>query len=125
MEGKTFKAFLVRISLEALAWEAVLVIAAWAVRQYWGWPPRLRFDDELFVIGALALVTGSAGMLRNPYGVMNSPIGVYAPSVRITEEEKRLQLLGEFMNQRSFGLCLVGIGLLTILLAVGVWMVNK
>ncbi len=117
---KVFTSFWLRWLLKVVVGEALLLVVAWILHESLGPFQRISFSDELFIIGALAGAIGSTGMFRNPYGWNTSPIGVQAYPVQTSEEEKRVQLLVDFMRQRSIGLLLLAIGLLTILASAGI-----
>ncbi len=115
--NRGFRSVWIRLGLGVLGYLAVLLILTWLMQRYWILQ-KLNFGDALFVMGVLACAVASAGMMRNPYGEMLSPLGVHAHSIEATEEEKRTQAIATFVEQRAFGVRLLTAGLLTILLSV-------
>ena len=115
--NRIFRSVWVRLSLGVLGYEAVLVILTWLLHKYW-FLRNVSLGDGLFAMGVLACTMASAGIMRNPFGEMLSPWGVFAKSVQTTEEEKRGQLIADFVEQRSFGVRLLAAGLLNILLSI-------
>ena len=117
VKNRTIRSVWVRLGLGVLGFEAVLVVLTLLFHQYWIFR-YISLTDSFFSMGVLACAIASAGLLRNPYGEMLSPWGVFAHSVRTTEEEKRTQLIAEFVEARSFGLRLLAAGLLSILASI-------
>ncbi len=102
-----------RLTLDLLVWEAALLALAWLLRLA-GWAQRYRFSDELLVIGLLALLTASLGMLGRPFAAFG-PEGVPAFPVQPSQQEQREQMRDEYVEKKSFATRLVAAGLLTVL----------
>jgi hypothetical protein len=115
---RTTLTVLIRLGLGILAWEAVFLGLAWLLHRYWRFLQPHSFADVLFFMAALAFVMGSAGMMRNPYGVPLTPLGVWASPVQPTEDERRAQRLDEIIHQRAFGLRTLAVALITFLLSI-------
>ncbi len=117
-KDRIFRSVWLRFGLEVLGYAAALVILTWLLHQY-SILYHAKLGDALFGMGVLACTIASAGMMRNSSsGVWPSPVGMSALPVQPNEEEKRTQLIADFVEQRSFGLRLFAAGLLTILLSV-------
>ena len=119
MKRLYLRSFWFRISLQALGLWAVIVALAWLL--YWQVSSlqRLYFSDVLFVAGTLECLVASGGLLGRPFETTGSAqYGLPALPVQPTEEERRVQTLANFAQQRTFGIRLFAVGLLTILLAV-------
>jgi hypothetical protein len=78
---------------------------------------RFSYADVLFIMATLMAMMGSFGMLRSPYRQMLSPWGVWASPVQATEDEKRVQIIEEMMQQTSFSLRLLALGVITLVLS--------
>jgi hypothetical protein len=114
---RLYLTYLFRLSLQILPLEAAYLALSWLLHRYWIILQHLSFADVLFFMGALASTIGSAGIMRSPYGVPLSQLGVWASPVQPTEEERRVQLVDELIRRTSFGLRLLAVGLITILLS--------
>jgi len=115
---RVFLSYFFRLSLQILALEAVFLAIAWLLHRYWSILQRFSFADVLFFVSVVVGMIGSFGMLHNPFAIALSPLGVWAPSIRVTEEEKQVQLVDELLHQTSFNLRLLAVGVITFLLAV-------
>ncbi len=113
-----------RLGLQVLAWEAVLLILAWYLHQNWILMQHLRFSDALFFVGVVVCTIGSGGMLRNPFDTTAGPYGNPAFPVEVSDEERRILLVDGYIRQKSFALRMLGLGLLTILMSVVVLRIN-
>jgi hypothetical protein len=115
-KNRIFRSVWVRLGLGVLGYEAVLVILTLLLHRYWILQ-NVSLGDAFFMMGVLACAIASMGMLRSPYGEMLSPWGVPAHPIQATEEEKRRQLLADFVERRHFVVRLLSAGLLNILLS--------
>jgi hypothetical protein len=106
------------LGLELGVLETVFLVFCWLLHRYWVILQRFSYADVLFVMGTLAGMLGSIGMMRNPYRVSLSPTGVWASRVQSSEEEKHAQMVDELTHQVNFGLRALAVGLITILLAI-------
>jgi hypothetical protein len=98
--------------------EVAFLALSWLLNQYWILLQRFSYADVLFIMGTLACMIGAVGMMRSPYWLSLSPWGVWAPAVQSTEEEKREQLMDEIKHQKSFGLNVLAVGVISILLSI-------
>jgi hypothetical protein len=107
-----------RLGLSILVWEAAYLGLSGLLHRYWRFLQSQTFADVLFFMAALAFLMGSAGMMRNPYGVPLTPLGVWASPVQPNEDERRAQRLDEIIHQRAFGLRTLAVALITFLLSI-------
>lgn len=113
-----------RMGLKVLAWEAVLVAVTWLLSKRVSGLQGHPFSDGLFIVGTLALIVASTGMMGSPYAV--GPAVGMGLTVQPTERERREQQLAEFVQKRSFALPLASSGLLTILVSLFLtFVINK
>ena len=114
--GKLFHSFWLRLVVELIVWQGVVLGLSWLI--YWRMNWVRYFSDVLFLVGALELMGASIGMLRNPYRVFDGGWGVPALPTQPTEEERREQALAEYIQQRLFAVRMGASGVLTIVAAV-------
>ena len=76
LKRRVYRTFYFRLGLQILALEAAFLACSWLLHRYWIILERFSFADVLFVMGALAGMMGSIGMMRSPYRIAPSPWGV-------------------------------------------------
>jgi hypothetical protein len=115
-KGGFFRSSCLSAILKVLALETALVALSWLLyHQLSSQQQSIRFSDVLFMIGALMLFFAAFGMLRNSYDVTVTPFALH---VQASEDEKRVQVLENFMRQKSVSMHVAAIGVLAILLSV-------
>ncbi len=114
-----FRVYWLRAGLKLLVLEVAFLALAWLLYQHESGWHRFRFSDVLFIISSIMLITASVGMMSRPFEIPNSPWGVTALPVQPSEEERHLQILANYYEQKKFGVSLAVMGLLTFLVAVG------
>jgi hypothetical protein len=120
---RSFRTFLWRAVLKVLILEVILIALAWLLYQRVSWFERLYFSDILFTMGALVLMIGSFGMMDHPFPTSDGPWRP-APEPAAQPKLTRSQALIRAIEQKSVGLSLVFLGLLTLLMAVILWANN-
>jgi hypothetical protein len=116
---RILRSFWLRISLEVLLLWAVIVALVWLLYSQVTSLQRFYFSDVLFIVGALECAIASGGLFGRPFEITGGPqYGAPALPVQSSEEERRMQALANFVQQRTFGIRLFAIGLLTILLSI-------
>ena len=93
-----------------------LIALTWLLFKRVDYLQNMRFSDLLFIVGALELMIATVGMMRGPDDYTVSPgMGRSAFPVKSTEEEKREAMLAGFIQQNSFAVRMLALGLLTFL----------
>ncbi len=117
-KGRIYLTLLRRLAPGILALEIAFLAGCWLLNRYWSLMQRFTYADTLLIMGALAAIMGSAGMMRSPYGIPLSSGGIWASHFRVTEDEKHEQLVDEMIHQTSFGMRFLAVGVITILVSI-------